>query len=90
MKIDMKFLSSFADNPEKSKAVLKNIVRMASDLGMSTLTEGVETYEQAEYLRKIGCDRLQGFLFGKAMPLKDIMIKISAGTLSVADEYISH
>ena len=88
MKIDMKFLSSFADKPEKTKAVLKNIVAMASVLGMSTLTEGVETYEQAEYLKKIGCDRLQGFLFGKAMPLKDIMIKISAGTLSVADEYI--
>ncbi|MBR6483635.1 MAG: EAL domain-containing protein [Clostridiales bacterium] len=90
MKIDMKFLSTFDDNPQKSKAVLKNIVKMASDLGMSTLTEGVETFEQAEYLKKIGCDRLQGFLFGKAMPLKDIMFKITAGSISVSEEFMNH
>jgi len=90
MKIDMKFLSGFSDlaTKSKSKAVLNNVVRMAKDLGMRTLTEGVETPEQADYLREIGCERLQGYLFGKAMPLERAQVKIAAGTLVVADEYL--
>lgn len=89
MKIDMKFLSTFHENQEKSKAVLRNIVQLSKDLGMSTLTEGVETFEQARFLNVIGCERLQGFLFGKAMPIKDIMVKINAGTLEVSEEYLN-
>ncbi len=89
MKIDMVFLSSFKTNKEKSKAVLKNVVNMAQDLGMHTLTEGVETLEEAEYLKEIGCERLQGYLFGKAMPLEDALIKIAAGTLPVSEEFIN-
>lgn len=89
MKIDMVFLSSFETNKEKSKAVLKNVVKMAQDLGMHTLTEGVETLEEAEYLKEIGCERLQGYLFGKAMPLEDALIKIAAGTLPVSEEFIN-
>ena len=93
MKIDMVFLSSFHNNTEdikfeKTKAVLKNVVSMANDLGMHTLTEGVETLEEAEYLKSIGCERLQGYLFGKPMPLKDALVKITAGSLPVSDEFI--
>ena len=88
MKIDMVFLSSFKDKTEKTKAVLKNVVSMANDLGMHTLTEGVETVEEAEYLKSIGCERLQGYLFGKPMPLKDALVKITAGTLPVSEEFI--
>ena len=88
MKIDMVFLSSFHEKEEKTKAVLKNIVSMANDLGMHTLTEGVETMEAAEYLKSIGCERLQGYLFGKPMPLKDALVKITAGTLPVSEEFI--
>jgi len=90
MKIDMVFLSSFQDEDkeDKTKAVLKNIVSMANDLHMHTLTEGVETLEQAEYLKSIGCERLQGYLFGKPMPLKEALVKITAGTLPVSEEYI--
>ena len=89
MKIDMVFLSSFKTNKEKSKAVLKNVVQMANDLGMHTLTEGVETLEEAEYLKQIGCERLQGYLFGKAMPIEDALVKIAAGTLPVSEEFIN-
>ena len=88
MKIDMVFLSSFYEKGDKTKAVLKNVVSMANDLGMHTLTEGVETIDQAEYLKSIGCERLQGYLFGKPMPLNEALIKIKAGTLPVSEEYI--
>lgn len=88
MKIDMVFLSSFYEKSEKTQAVLRNVVNMANDLGMHTLTEGVETIEEAEYLKQIGCERLQGYLFGKPMPLKEALIKIKAGTLPVSEEFI--
>ena len=70
MKIDMKFLQNFGKN-EKAKSILKNIVTLAKDIGMKTLTEGVETEEAREFLRDIGCEKLQGYLFGKPMPKND-------------------
>ena len=88
LKIDMVFLSSFKTHEEKTKAIIKNIVNMANDIGMHTLTEGVETTQEADFLNSIGCQRLQGFLFGKAMPLKEAQIKIAAGTLPVSEEFL--
>ncbi len=64
LKIDMVFLRGFEDN-EKAKPILHRIVELAKDLGMVTLCEGVETKEQFEFLSSIGCDRAQGYFFGK-------------------------
>ena len=47
------------------------IVEGAKGLGLSPLCEGVETKEQYEFLKKIGCERAQGFYFGKARPMKE-------------------
>ncbi|MCR4715700.1 MAG: EAL domain-containing protein, partial [Lachnospiraceae bacterium] len=71
MKIDMVFLQRINEN-EKSRAILNSIVTMASLINMETLTEGVETNEQADFLKEIGCKRLQGYLFGKPMPIRDL------------------
>ena len=64
LKIDMAFLRGFEDN-NKAKPILRHIVELAKDLGMVTLCEGVETKEQFEFLSSIGCDRAQGYFFGK-------------------------
>ena len=85
MKIDMKFLQNFSGNP-KSKVISKSIVEMATGLGMRTLTEGVETDEQAEFLKEIGCERLQGYLFGKPVPRDIMRAGIHEGTLVVAKD----
>lgn len=79
LKIDMKFLSSF-DSNDKSKVILNMIIELAANLGMYSLTEGVETEEEADFLTKVGCGRLQGYYFGKPMPLNDIIEKIQNGT----------
>lgn len=79
MKIDMKFLSNFSENV-KAKSVLKSIVSLANDLGMQTLTEGVETDDAFKFLKKIGCERLQGYLFGKPMPKEELEEKVKNGT----------
>ena len=68
LKIDMNFLRSFETNP-KSAIVIRSIVNMAKELGVHTLAEGVETQEQYEFLREIGCEKLQGYLFSPPMPL---------------------
>ncbi|MBO7674282.1 MAG: EAL domain-containing protein [Atopobiaceae bacterium] len=69
LKIDMAFLRGFEDNA-KSRPILKAIVDLAHGLGMVTLCEGVETQEQFEFLSSIGCDRAQGYHFGKPDPVK--------------------
>ena len=71
MKIDMIFLKDFHGDV-RTEAILKSIVNMAESIGMKTLAEGVETQEQAKFLTEIGCERLQGYLFGKPMPLKSL------------------
>ncbi|WP_318661769.1 EAL domain-containing protein [Treponema sp.] len=83
MKIDMKFLSNF-DSNEKAKTLLKNIVILAKDLGMKTLSEGVETEEAREFLKSIGCEHMQGYLFGRPMPVEELVAKIQSGVYHIA------
>ena len=67
LKIDMNFLRSFETNP-KSAVVIRSIVNMAKELGLHTLAEGVETEEQFAFLREIGCEKVQGYLFSPPLP----------------------
>ena len=87
IKIDMKFLTNFEKN-ERTKDVLDCIIHLATRLGMHTLTEGVETDEEAEFLNKIGCGRLQGYLFGKPFAIEDFESKIESGELIVSEHLI--
>ncbi|MBO6258405.1 MAG: EAL domain-containing protein [Succinivibrio sp.] len=71
IKLDCGFMKNFG---KKSKAILKPIVSMAKDLNIRTLADGVETAEQLEFLGAIGCEMMQGPLFGEAEPY-EIIIK---------------
>ena len=53
---------------DKGKLILEQVVTMANKLGLGLLAEGVETREQVEVLRKIGCDLVQGYYYAKPMP----------------------
>lgn len=66
LKIDMSFLRSF---DEKSKKIITSIVRMAKEIGVQTVAEGVETGEQYLFLKNAGCEKIQGYYFGRPMPL---------------------
>ena len=65
IKIDMGFLRNFN---EKSKTIVTMAVKMAKNMGMHTLAEGVETKEHVDFLRDIGCERIQGYYYGKPLP----------------------
>ncbi|MEE0955245.1 MAG: EAL domain-containing protein [Eubacterium sp.] len=72
MKIDMGFLREFDTNPHV-KTVISATVRLAKQMGIHTLCEGVETKEQYDFLRDIGCERVQGYLISRPVPLDDMV-----------------
>lgn len=65
IKLDMIFMKDF---DEASKKILTACVKMAKDLGIHTLAEGVETKQQLDFLQLIGCERIQGFYYSKPLP----------------------
>ena len=54
---------------------------------MVSLTEGVETQEQFDFLAKIGCQRAQGYLFSKPVPVAELRARIEAGELPVNSKF---
>lgn len=70
LKIDQAFLRGItADSREK--LILETIVRLAKDLNIPTVVEGVETADHEELVRSLGCDCAQGFLYSKPIPAED-------------------
>lgn len=67
IKLDMMFLSTDSDT-KKGGTILSSMVRMAKWLGMPVIAEGVEHVEQADFLRSIGCDCIQGYLYSRPLP----------------------
>ncbi len=64
LKIDMGFLRK-TENTEKGRVILETVISLAKQLKMSVITEGVELAEQADGLRKMGCDYFQGYYYSK-------------------------
>jgi diguanylate cyclase (GGDEF)-like protein len=68
VKIDRSFVQAVTrDNPESS-AIVKAVMALAGSLGMATVAEGVETEEQLEIVRSLGCDLIQGYIFSDPLP----------------------
>jgi len=78
IKLDMRFMKQFYDS-EKTKVILTELVRMALNLGLDTVTEGVEDEEQVEFLREIGCTKLQGYYFCRPISEEQIMERYEKG-----------
>lgn len=67
LKIDGSFIQGLGTDDE-SDAIVVAIMRLAQSLHLRTIAEGVETQQQLERLRELGCDLLQGFLLAKPQP----------------------
>lgn len=70
LKLDMAFLRK---DTKRSRDIISSVVSMDNRIGIRTLAEGVETKEQAEFLRRIGCSKLQGYYFGKPLPFDETL-----------------
>lgn len=77
LKIDMSFVWRMAEC-KKTYAVVKTIIELARGIGMKTIAEGVETKEQYDMLKTLGCDFVQGYYFCKPLPFEDILIKLKS------------
>ena len=71
IKIDRSFIESLLVDP-KSEALVSAIVSIAHSVGLKVCAVGVETSEQADALRRLRCDQLQGYLIGRPVPLEEL------------------
>lgn len=70
LKIDFKFLHG-ADEKSRSPIILSSILKMAHQMEIPVICEGVETVEQADFMKNIGCKLMQGYYFARPMPVTD-------------------
>jgi diguanylate cyclase (GGDEF)-like protein/PAS domain S-box-containing protein len=75
IKIDRCFVTDLAEKSD-SQAIVSAVIKLAEELGMCTLAEGVENIEQLDRLRRTGCEQVQGFLFSRARPSSELEHKI--------------
>jgi diguanylate cyclase (GGDEF)-like protein/PAS domain S-box-containing protein len=66
IKVDRSFIRKLPTDPE-NRGITEAILAMAKVLNLNVIAEGVETKEQADYLRELSCDEFQGFYFSKAV-----------------------
>ena len=70
LKLDMGFIAG-ESNVEKSGSIIGSVIRMAHSIGLITIAEGVETDEQTEFLKSMGSDVIQGYVFARPMPINE-------------------
>ena len=83
IKIDRCFVSDIAD-VDGSSTIVRAVVNIATSRNMITTAEGVETEQQKELLRELGCTEMQGYLFSRPQPVAEIRALLSKQKHSVA------
>ncbi len=78
LKIDRSFVVG-AQHDRRGRAVLAAVLQLAQDLGLEPTAEGIETEEQLALVHDLGCNRYQGYLFGRPRPLSDFGVSRNSG-----------
>ncbi|MCQ2610340.1 MAG: GGDEF domain-containing phosphodiesterase [Treponema sp.] len=80
LKIDKSFIDSIthADSDSRENLLVRDIISMAKHLGFICLAEGAEKQEQIDFLRKAGCDKVQGYYYSKPVPVDQYISKVKA------------
>ncbi|MBQ8094536.1 MAG: EAL domain-containing protein [Clostridia bacterium] len=79
VKFDLELLQHLDDHNGVNREILRSMVSLARRLGIHALAEGVETEEQRDFLKEIGCEFAQGYLFYHPEPLDTILYRLSGG-----------
>ncbi len=77
IKIDMRFLQINKDDMKKGLSILKSVINMSNEIEVPLIVEGVETEEQANFLKDMGVKFAQGYLFYRPMPAEEFTRLIS-------------
>jgi diguanylate cyclase (GGDEF)-like protein/PAS domain S-box-containing protein len=80
LKIDQSFVRNIASST-RSAAIAKATVALAQGLSLTVVAEGVETVEQRDYMHKIGCHALQGYLYSPPLPAEEMAVLLCKGHL---------
>jgi EAL domain-containing protein (putative c-di-GMP-specific phosphodiesterase class I) len=83
LKIDRSFVQGMASSGH-DETLVRSVIELAHNIGLTVVAEGVETVAVATQLADLGCERLQGYLFGRPLPeaeLTDLLRTQSAGVV---------
>src|SRR3954470_14998967 len=86
IKIDRSFVTGASDLQGRNAALIRAMVGLASDLKMQTTAEGVETPEELQLVRDLGCSLVQGYIFGKPMPAEEARELAGKGSASLPEQ----
>ncbi len=80
LKVDRSFIKDLQGDTVNSidAGIVRTIINLGHELKLTVIAEGVETIEQLDFLRSVGCDGVQGFLFSKPLPAPELAAKIIA------------
>ncbi len=81
LKLDMLFLSA-GDEFGRSASIIRSVVNMSKWLNLSVIAEGVETVQQSDFLKSVGCTHAQGYRYSKPISTADFEALLKAGNVS--------
>ncbi|GGN49914.1 hypothetical protein GCM10011349_21020 [Novosphingobium indicum] len=84
IKIDQSFVRGATVKGSRNGAIISSIVSLAEALGMETTAEGVETLDELDLIRMLGCSHIQGYIYEKALSMKAATERLSHGLSAVA------
>jgi EAL domain-containing protein (putative c-di-GMP-specific phosphodiesterase class I) len=88
LKIDRSFIARLGTDGEGAE-IVQTVIALAQSLNMDVVAEGIETSEQCSYLRKLGCNYGQGYLFAKPLESSDAGEMVSSGDLTLGQSQVA-
>ena len=86
IKFDMVLIQDLDSRGGLNRKIIKAMIEIAHDMQIHTLAEGIETPEQRQFLRDVGCELSQGFLYRRPESLNGILFKIANGMIQPSTE----
>jgi diguanylate cyclase (GGDEF)-like protein/PAS domain S-box-containing protein len=84
IKIDQSFVRGATITGSRNGAIIASIVSLAEALGMETTAEGVETLDELDLVRMLGCSHVQGYIYAKALSLEEATAQLQTGLSAIA------
>ncbi len=78
IKIDQSFIRSATSNTNRNRAIITAIVALAEALGMDTIAEGVESFDQLQMVQELKIGLVQGYLFSRPVPVEDLLSQLDS------------
>jgi len=84
IKIDQSFVRGATEKGSRNGAIISSIVNLAEALGMETTAEGVETHDELDLMRALGCSHIQGYIYEKALTATQVTQRLAEGAVAIA------